>query len=224
MQQSLITRVLGHRTVVFSLAWLSFGCLLGQFYGLWRMHVFGCWVLPPATALLVLAAYLHRHGRGEPDNAWTWIVHGAVGGMIAAIGYDLYRLPFVLSGEPLFKVFPQFGQVLVGRSDPRWLVQAVGWAYHFSNGAALGIMVLVLVSSFRRPALFWGSIVWAVFVEAMLLLTPYASFFGLKLNSRFLFLTASAHVVFGAVMGAYLRWRLPSVQILAPSGQASVRH
>jgi hypothetical protein len=42
----------------------------------------------------------------------------------------------------------------------------------------------------------------------MLLLTPYASFFGLKLNGRFLFLTASAHLVFGIVLGLLCRWRL----------------
>jgi hypothetical protein len=194
--------------MVFLLAWLSFGCLLGQFYGLWTMHVFGCWVLPPATALLVLTAYLHR---GRPDglkSPWTWIVQGSLGGIVAAVAYDLYRLPFVLNGAPLFKVFPQFGELLLGASEPRWLVHGLGWTYHFSNGAALGIMFLAMASCFRRPMLFWGAVAWAVFVETMLLLTPYASFFGLKLNGRFLFLTASAHVIFGIVLGLYCRSRL----------------
>ena len=62
--------------VVFVLALLSFACLLGQFYGVWTMHVFGCWVLPPATALLAFIAYRHRgeaRGLGSP---WTWIVQG----------------------------------------------------------------------------------------------------------------------------------------------------
>lgn len=45
------------RAVVFTLAFLSFACLLGQFFGLWPMHLFGCWVLPPATALLALIAW-----------------------------------------------------------------------------------------------------------------------------------------------------------------------
>ena len=200
--------LLGKRPVVFLLAWLSFGCLLGQFYGLWTMHFFGCWVLPPATALLAMAAYLHRGQSRGLESAYTWIVQGAIAGIVAAVAYDLYRLPFVLSGAPLFKVFPRFGELLLGGTEPRWLVLGLGWTYHFSNGAALGIMFLVMASFFRRPMLFWGAVVWAVFVEAMLVLTPYAAFFGLKLNGRFLFLTASAHLVFGIVLGLYCRKRL----------------
>ncbi len=68
-------------------------------------------------------------------------------------------------------------------------------------------MFLVMASGFRRPLLFLGAVLWAVFVETMLLLTPYAAFFGLRLNARFLFLTASAHLVFGAVLGLYCRWK-----------------
>jgi hypothetical protein len=62
-----------------------------------------------------------------------------------------------------------------------------------------------MASCFGRPALFWGAVAWAVFVEAMLLVTPYGSFFGLKMNGPFLFLTGSAHLVFGVVLGLYCR-------------------
>ncbi len=196
------------RPIVFGLALLSFACLLGQFYGVWTMHWFGCWVLPPATALLAFIAHRHRgEGRGL-NSPWTWIVHGALGGIVAAIAYDLYRLPFVLNGAPLFKVFPRFGELLLGNSEPRWLVQMLGWTYHFLNGAALGIMFLALVSLFRRPALFWGAVAWALFIEGTLLLTPYTSFFGLQMNGRFLFLTATAHLVFGLALGCYCHRQL----------------
>jgi hypothetical protein len=196
------------KPVVFGLAWLSFACLLGQFYGLWTMKFFGCWVLPPATLLLVFTAYLHRNAPAGIKSPYTWIVQGAVAGVIAAVAYDLYRLPFVLNGAPLFKVFPRFGELLLGGTEPRWLVHLLGWTYHFSNGAALGIMFLVISSCFRRALLFWGAVAWALFVEAMLLVTPYANFFGLKVNGKFLFLTVSAHLVFGVVLGIWLKWRL----------------
>src|SRR5689334_2425626 len=100
------SHLLSSRPAVFTLAFLSFACLLGQFYGLWTMHVFGCWVLPPATALLVYIAYRHRDRATGLGSPYTWIVEGAIAGVVAAIAYDLYRLPFVLSGVPLFKVFP----------------------------------------------------------------------------------------------------------------------
>ncbi|MEY2408729.1 MAG: hypothetical protein QOF48_1399 [Verrucomicrobiota bacterium] len=172
------------------------------------MRLFGCWVLPPATALLGWIAWSHRRKPEGPRSAHTWIVQGAIGGLLAAAAYDLYRLPFVLNGAPLFKVFPRFGELLLGAPEPRWLVNLLGWTYHFSNGAALGVMFLCLVPRFGARWLLWGAIAWALFVEAMLLLTPYTSFFGLPLNGRFLFLTASAHLLFGIVLGLWLRWRL----------------
>ncbi len=203
-----LSRVLGSKPVVFLLAWLSFGCLLGQFYGLWTMRFFGCWVLPPATVILAITAYLHRGQPSGRSNPHTWIVQGALAGVISAVAYDLYRLPFALAGAPLFKVFPRFGELLLGATEPRWLVHALGWTYHFSNGAALGIMFVVMAANFRAHAIFWGAVGWALFVEAMLLITPYASFFGLTLNGRFLFLTASAHLLFGVVLGLWLERRL----------------
>src|SRR5450755_4093502 len=102
-------RELPLRFFVWVLAFLSFACLLGQFYGLWSMRIFGCTVLPPATATLAWLAW-----RGEPARAW--IVQGALGGLVAAVAYDLYRLPFVLNGAPLFKVFARFGELLLGRT------------------------------------------------------------------------------------------------------------
>lgn len=196
------------RAVVFALAFLSFACLLGQFFGVWSMHVFGCWVLPPATALLALIAWLTRHQPHGMKRPCTWIVQGALGGVLAAVAYDLYRLPFVLNGAPLFKVFPRFGQLLLGANEPAWLVQTLGWSYHFSNGAALGIMFLAMVARPSRRLLFWGALAWALFIEAMLLLTPYTQFFGLALDGRFLFLTASAHAIFGITLGLWCRARL----------------
>jgi hypothetical protein len=196
------------RAVVFVLAFLSFACLLGQFYSLWTMRFFGCWILPPATALLGFIAYRNRCLPPGLSSAHTLIVHGALAGIVAALAYDLYRVPFVLNGAPLFNVFPRFGELLLGSTEPRWLVHGLGWGYHFSNGAALGIMFLAMATAFRRLNLFWGAVAWAMFVEAMLLLTPYPGFFGLKVDGRFLFLTASAHLVFGLTLGVYCQRRV----------------
>lgn len=188
------------RLLVFLLASTSFACLLGQFYGLWPMRAFACLVLPPATALLVWLAL-----RGGPQRAW--IVTGALGGVVAAVAYDLYRLPFVLRGAPLFTVFRKFGQLLLGADGPRWLVEMLGWTYHFSNGAALGIMFLAMAVRPSPRVLFWGAVAWALVVETILLLTPYAHFLGLHLTLWFIFLTASAHLVFGVVLGLWCRLR-----------------
>jgi hypothetical protein len=204
-----MTQNISMRAAVFFLASLSFACLLGQFYGLWSMHWFGCWVLPPATLALIAAAWLDRRtGSAGPR---LWIVQGTVGGVIAAIAYDLYRLPFVLGGAPLFTVFGKFGNMLLGRgvgAPPSLAAQLFGWTYHFSNGAALGIMFLAMVIRPGRRLFFWGALVWALCVEAMLLMTPYASYFGLPLDTTFLFVTASAHAIFGVALGIWCSRRV----------------
>ena len=197
---------LGQRAAVFLLAFLSFACLLGTFYGLWSMRVFACLVLPPATLLLVVIAWLSRGRRDR--GPYLWIVEGTLGGLVAAVAYDAYRLPFVLTGTPLFKVFPEFGRLILGADGPEWLVHLLGWGYHFSNGAALGIMFLALVPRPGPRVLFWGAVAWALFVEVMLLLTPYTGFFGLHFGAWFVFLTASAHLVFGVVLGLWTRSRI----------------
>jgi hypothetical protein len=172
------------------------------------MHWFGCWVLPPAALILASLALRDRGAANAAGGPRVWIVRGAIGGIIAAVAYDLYRLPFVLNGAPLYKPFAEFGRMLLGGDGPPWLVQTLGWAYHFSNGAALGIMFLAMVIRPTPRLLFWGAVAWAMIVETILLSTKYASFFGLTLDAKFLFLTASAHAVFGIVLGLWCRWRL----------------
>jgi hypothetical protein len=200
--------IIALRIGVFFLASLSFVCLVGQFYGFWTMHFFGCWILPPATVLLAWIAYTVA---GEPR---TWIVQGTLGGLVAACAYDLYRLPYVLTGTPLFKVFPAFGQMLLGVPGPPFveapggLAYLLGWLYHFSNGAALGIMFLAMAGQLTPRRAFWGAVGWALLVETILLCTPYATFFSLPLSAWFIFLTASAHLIFGIVLGLWCRWHV----------------
>lgn len=203
----------GIRLSVWLLAALSFACLLGEMYGLWSMHWFACAALIPATAILAVIAYANRKRPEGTANPRSWIVAGAIGGVVAALAYDLFRLPFVIVGYPLFAVFPRFGQLLLAApaDDFGPWVQVTGWAYHFSNGAALGIMFLAMVPRHSRLALILGGIAWAAVVEALLLLTPYYVFFKLKLPfATFLTLTLSAHLVFGAVLGWWCWWRSPA--------------
>ena len=196
------------RIIVFLLVSLSFACLIGQFYNVWSMQQFAIWLFPPAIILLIIIAWQYRHQPRGITSPTTWIIEGTLGGIIAAIAYDLYRLYFVLNGAPLFKVFPRFGELLLHETEPRWLIQIVGWTYHFSNGAALGIMFLALIPTASQRLLFWGAIAWAMMVEAMLLAMPYTDFFELPYNNRFIVLTLTAHLVFGIVLGSWCRWRL----------------
>src|SRR5947207_15541025 len=89
---------------------------------------------------------------------------GTIAGLIGAIAYDVFRLPFVFSRAwgletivpqmPLFKVFPRFGALILGQpleqSSYSASAHLVGWAYHFSNGATFGVMFAALIGEARH--------------------------------------------------------------------------
>ena len=200
--------LLESRPVLWALASMSFACLLGHFYGFWSMRVFAGCVLFPATLILIYLAFC-----GSPQTRFI-IVQGALAGLFAAVVYDLFRLPFVLAGKPLYAVFPQFGQLLLYgqlvKGDESLPVQIAGWAYHFQNGMALGIMGAAMIPlSFKPAARFWSCVAWATGVEIFLLLSPYYVYLGLHMPMRlFVPITLAAHLVFGVVLGLYFarRW------------------
>jgi hypothetical protein len=210
------------RLLVFVLAATSIANLLAEMYDWMDMRVFFWWILVPATAALVILA-----GRAGPIR--RLILVGTASGLLAAIAYDLFRLPFVFSDAwglsavgvpqmPLFKVFPRFGARLLGQplEQPTYTLAAhlLGWAYHFSNGAMFGVMFASLYPTplIRRPrlgiCLGWATLM-AVGIEICLLASPYARFFNIQPTPRFVIVTLAAHIVFGLAMGLCY-WKLGS--------------
>ena len=201
---------------MFVLAAASIWCLLAEMYGLCSMRAFTLWILIPATALLYGLAFWDR-GRGE-GTLWRGVMIGSVAGLIAAIAYDVFRLPFVFSHAwglsgivpqmPLYKVFPRFGAMILAQPVEQMhyslAAQLVGWTYHFSNGVTFGVMYVALLGYPRTRAWWWG-VVMASGIEMALLISPYGRFFGIPVTALFIAVTLSAHVIFVAVMGWYTR-------------------
>jgi hypothetical protein len=204
------------RLLIFVLAASSIWCLLSEFYGLCSMRTFTFWILIPCTVfMLAIAAYDRVAG---DRRLWRNVIIGMVAGLAAAAAYDLFRIPFVLAAIdhvgptwlrlPLFKVFPRFGAMILGQSftpqqtDSQFTLTAhlVGWAYHLSNGITFGVMYTAMLGDARRHTWWWG-VVMAVGLELFMLVTPYTSFFGIGMTTRFVVATLTAHLIFGAVMG-----------------------
>ena len=204
------------RTLVFLLASTSIACLLLDFYGVCPMRRFTLWVFLPAVAGLFGWALRDKTlGDGELWRA-VWI--GVLGGLLAAIAYDLFRLPFVFARQwgidaifpalNLFKVFPQFGAKILGgpidQGSDSLAAQLIGWAYHLSNGASFGVMYLALVGNPTRRHWSWA-VAFALALEIGMLLTPYSAVFAIPLTARFVIVTVLAHALFGAVLGRTAR-------------------
>jgi hypothetical protein len=200
------------RLAVFALASTSILSLLVEFYGLFSMRTFTLFVsLPALFALTAWALFDHATGS---QRLCRGIVVGSIAGLVAALAYDIFRLPFVFAHGlgiervvpplQLFKVFPRFGAMLLGQPLEQHvysaLAQLVGWAYHFSNGLTFGIMYMALVGDADKRHWAWA-ILFAVLLEVGMLFTPYPVFFGIALTPRFVVVTMAVHTVFGVVMG-----------------------
>src|SRR5216117_1143178 len=85
------------RWLVFILAASSIACLLFDFYRLCPMRLFTIFIFLPALAgLLVFAIFDRQRGDGQ---LWRAVLIGFAGGLLAAVAYDLFRLPFVFAKE-----------------------------------------------------------------------------------------------------------------------------
>ena len=181
------------------------------------MSFFTPYIFFPAFVILCVLAVADRFWGSR--HVWRAVWIGLLGGLIAAVAYDVFRLPFVFAKEwgidsvvppmELFKVFPRFGAMVLGQpiDQPAYPVgtQIVGWIYHFSNGATFGVMYLALVSNATKRHWSWA-VLFALTLELAMLLTPYPSVFGIPLTARFVSITIAAHAIFGTGLGLSVRW------------------
>jgi len=219
------------RVVIFVLAASSIACLLADFYKLCPMSLFTPFVFLPAFVALCVLAVLDR-ARGD-GHVWRAVWIGMLGGLLAAVAYDVFRLPFVFAKQwgidsivppmNLFKVFPRFGAMVLGQPVEQahysTAAQVIGWIYHFSNGATFGVMYLALIGDARRH---WAwAVLFALALELGMLFTPYPSVFSIAVTGRFIAVTVTAHAIFGAILGLVVH-KLASLcaPILAPSASA----
>ena len=205
------------RAIVFALAASSIACLLADFYRLCPMNIFTVFIFLPALVALGVLAVLDRLRGG--GHVWRAVWIGMLGGLIAGVAYDLFRLPFVFAKEwgldsvvpplNLFKVFPRFGAMVIGepveQTDYSNAAHVVGWIYHFSNGATFGVMYLALVGDALRRSWLWA-VMFALGLELAMLFTPYPRVFNIPVTARFVLVTVAAHAIFGVGLGLSVRW------------------
>ncbi|HEX4413477.1 MAG TPA: hypothetical protein VH107_07585 [Lacipirellulaceae bacterium] len=227
------------RALVFVLSATSIWCLLAEMYHVLDMQSFFYTILLPSTVALYGIALLDR-SRGD-GRLWRAVVIGTSGGLVGAVAYDIFRLPFVYSDAwglgrfgipqmPLFKVFPRFGAMLLGQpieqASYSLAANLFGWAYHFSNGATFGVMFVAMYAGAREAygqvrgnpgwAIFWAMLL-AAGIEACLLVSPYAAFFGIAITPRFVVVTLTAHLIFGVGLGVYYAWHVSRWRLTAPA-------
>src|SRR2546427_10557578 len=177
----------------------SVATLLLYFYGVAELgHSVRVLLLPSTVALVVLTVWARRTGRQE---LYDRIMGGLWAGLFASLSYDVARVPISHAGIPVFRAIAYFGTVFLGQSKPTLASEAVGWAYHLSNGVGFGLMYATL---FSRPR-WWTAVAWGVVLELSMLYTPYAEVVGYHRTRTFFAITMGAHVCYGLGLWAGLR-------------------
>lgn len=190
--------------VLFCLAGASGAALVAHI--LWRLEL--AWtagfVVLPATALVVGAAFAGRRRYDRLAIVSDRLIAGAKWGLIATVVYDVVRLGLVWSLSLDFAPYRAqaiFGTLITGRAETTAVATAAGWTYHFWNGISFATML-----SLVRPRAGWlVGWAWGLGLQA-LMMALYPRLLEVRLaNPAFLLTTVVGHSVYGIVLGSGLR-------------------
>lgn len=178
--------------------------------GLAKMSMLGAALLLPSLVLLAVAVVVARV-RGHRALVRKVLI-GAAAGAVATLGLEAVRIAsFRLGGMP--GDLPRLmGVLLTDRfmSGPSTLSDILGWAYHFWNGAAFGLIFAVLLG--RRPVSWYvgyGVLIGVGFLASPVVTSMGIGSFGLDLPSMPATVVL-AHLAFGWLLGVLSRrWSRP---------------
>ena len=160
-------------------------------------------------SLLVVAVVLVVSRLLGMTGLYRQIVTGILGGFLATAALEVVReIGFHLDGMP--GDMPKLlGVLLLDRFalGPSVASNLAGWAYHFWNGAAFGVVYSLLFG--RLP--WWSGVVYGLVIAVIFMSSPVVvamgvGYFGLDFGPGFATTVLLAHIAFGAVLGRVV-WR-----------------
>jgi len=160
--------------------------------------------LIPSAAGIVLLIFITR--ALKYTSLSKQILFGLLAGLIATVGLEVIREIGFRTGAMPGDMPKLLGVLLLDRfaHGPNFWSNVSGWAYHFWNGAAFGIIFsLVFAHAQRWVAVVYGIIIGIVFMIGPATTTLGIGVFGLEFKDGYQFLTTVtlAHIVFGMVLG-----------------------
>jgi hypothetical protein len=165
------------------------------------LHLLAMRLLLPSLFILAVLVAVFRKAQPELSRA---ILFGAASGALATIPLEIVRLiGFHFDFMP--GNLPQLmGVLLLDRfaEGPSLMSNLAGWAYHFWNGAAFGIIYTTLIGTKRR----WIGALYGVALGFGFMVSPVVTslgvgFFGLQFSYGFPVTVVLAHLAFGGTLG-----------------------
>lgn len=169
------------------LAWTSD---LGSFAAWFRYLT-----VPALVGVVAIAVVAHRTPAFE--RLRLVLVLGAVGGLIGTIGYDLFRIPFVLGGRQVLAPIESYGVLLLDARASSPLTGFAGWTYHFANGICFGIAYAAVGLGRSK----WWAVGWSLVLETATVVTGFATYYNLTGKWDVIAIAYAAHVPYGLALG-----------------------
>lgn len=189
--------VKARRGLVAFCALLNVAPLLAWVSDLGSFHLWFLFVTVPAL-LIVGGVALFTALRPEADPYLRRaIVAGSLGGLIGTIGYDVFRIPFILGGLRLFAPIDSYGVLLTNAHASSGLTDFAGWTYHFTNGIMFGIAFAVVALGRKWP---WA-VLWGLVLETATIVTPFIDSYNLRGKWNLIVIAYLAHVAYGVPLG-----------------------
>ena len=165
------------------------------------MNVLAKFVLLPSVAAIGVIWQLLRR---SDDPLARHVAVGLAAGAVATIALEGFRLPGFWLGLMPGNLPRLMGVLLLNQfaTGPTLASDIAGWAYHFWNGAAFGLIYVQAFGTCRR----WIGLVYGALLGFGFMFSPVASalgvgFLGLDFSKGFPFTVTLAHAAFGAVLG-----------------------
>jgi hypothetical protein len=178
------------------LALLNVAPLLGWVFG---FGAFSTWfvrlTLPALVALAVIVVVAFRTPAYERLRLVFML--GSVGGLLGTIGYDLFRVPFVLAGRQVLAPIESYGVLLLDASSSSDVTAFAGWSYHFANGICFGIAYAAVALGRSM----WWAVLWALVLETATIVTPFATYYQLTGKWDVIAIAYAAHIPYGLALG-----------------------
>lgn len=155
-------------------------------------------------SIIILGIIYGLSIRGELKEISFQIRNGIIAGLIGTIGLEIIReTGFHLGGMP-GEMPKLLGVLLLDRFalGPNFLSNVAGYAYHFWNGAAFGIIYSILLGRGH----IWTGILYGILVGIGFMVSPAAvalgvGYFGLDFGWGFPLTVTLAHISFGSLLG-----------------------
>ncbi len=155
-------------------------------------------------SIIILGIIYGLSIRGELKEINLQIRNGIIAGLIGTVGLEVVReTGFQLGGMP-GEMPKLLGVLLLDRFalGPNFLSNVAGYAYHFWNGAAFGIIYSILLGRGH----IWIGIIYGILVGIGFMVSPVSialgvGYFGLDFGWGFPITVTLAHISYGSLLG-----------------------